>query len=51
MFCAARGVQMIRDLQAKEETKTVMPFLFEGHADHPRFMAALKEALAQKNAK
>lgn len=47
-FCAARGVQMIRDLQAKPETRSVMPFLFEGHPDNPKFLAALKDALAQR---
>jgi hypothetical protein len=49
-FCAAKGVQMIRDLQAKPKTKEVMPFLFEGHPDHGKFLAALKEALAANNA-
>ena len=48
VFCAARGVQMIRDLQAKAETRTVMPFLFVGHPEHPRFLAELKEALLQR---
>jgi hypothetical protein len=49
-FCAVRGVQMIRDLQAKPEARGLMPFLFEDHPDNPKFLAALREALAAKNA-
>jgi len=50
-FVATRGIQMMRELQAKPETRTVMPFLFDTHQDHSKFLVALKAAMERKNAK
>lgn len=50
-FCAGRGVQAIRDLQAKSEARTVMPYVFEGHEDHPKFVAILKQLVEQMGSK
>lgn len=50
VFVATRGIQMMRELQAKPETRSVMPFLFDNHPDHSKFLLALKAAMEQKNA-
>ena len=51
IFCAGRGVQAIRDLQAKAEARSVMPFIFDGHVDHPKFVQMLKELVEAKGNK
>lgn len=48
-FVATRGMQMMRELQAKPETRSVMPFLFDTHPDHAKFLLALKAAMDKKN--
>ncbi|KAJ1402691.1 hypothetical protein B484DRAFT_405343, partial [Ochromonadaceae sp. CCMP2298] len=50
-FCAQRGAQFLRDLQAKPESRRLMGFLFEGDANHGAFLDKLRaevQAHAQK---
>lgn len=41
-FCAKKGVAKLKSLQDNPESKTLMPFLFEGNAGYEEFMTTLK---------
>ena len=42
-FCASKGVATLQTLKDKEESKTLMPFLFEGNPGYIEFMTTLRE--------
>lgn len=41
-FCASKGVETLKALRDKEESKKLMPFLYDGAPGHTDFLAALK---------
>jgi hypothetical protein len=41
-FCANKGVAKLKSLRDNPESKTIMPFLFEGNPGHDEFMSILK---------
>lgn len=42
-FCARKGVAKLQSLKENPESKTIMPFLFEGSPGYEEFMQTLKE--------
>lgn len=47
-FCASKGVATLQTLKDKEESKTLMPFLFEGNPGYIEFMTTLRELVMQQ---
>ncbi len=41
-FCAKKGVAKLKSLQENPESRTLMPFLFEGNPGYEEFMTTLK---------
>jgi hypothetical protein len=48
-FCATKGIHNLQMLREKEESKNLMPFLYENNPGYAEFSKVLKECLESKS--